>query len=429
MAETGDWERRLAERAGAATAADFRRCPSSWARLALGEAPTPQWAALQYLPEFGEVLAWRQMEIGGRSCLLLDHPQALALSASAARGLEHALQRHHRRIADAALHIEVETPPPHPIERAPIGLPPPLPGARPRLPSGQRIASGCPQTPPRGERESLFLSEALRAPVARVRGHHCPGRQTVAAGSGLLLAPDLLLSAAHVMIAADGGRCVSYRVVPGGLRFDADAPAPFGVYRAFRMQESGRGGWQVGMPRPGFGDDRLAARIQGDQAWLRLARPTQLPEATAWPLLRFGVREAPPIATRVLKVGYPRHGVYGEVRVGAPAATYGRIACARGPEAHARFALPTDLGDSGAPILLLPADQPQGRLELLSLATFTEVHAREVVETLGPHFDLHDYALALQALREEAGGAAGAQPLAFAAEDRQAARRRNDRDE
>lgn len=345
-------------------------------------------ASVQYLPALGELLAWRVLVVDSRRCVWLDWPEQRALSARQATGLERLLTAHHA--AGEALRAgrlpsaEVT---PAPLRATRPGWQP-LPAADP---GGDRASHPwCPRTPPLAQLIPVDLPERVAPLLVRVRPHRCEPGSRPAAGSGVLLSPDIGMTAAHVILTVDGQVCDRYRVVPGGRRYTDPPAAPFGMAFVSRAYLSGRGGWDATASNAPALNDDYVARTAHDHAYLLLDRAIALPPDTHWPRLRFLRSEPLPPGRRVLRAGYPSIGPVGRIAPGAAVNTYGHVACSRGDDAaYWRFSMWTSPGASGGPIWLWP-DRGQ-MVELLSLAVRSETHGEHQHETLGPRFDETDY--------------------------------------
>lgn len=354
-------------------------------------------ASLQYLPSLGQLLAWRTFAVAGGRCVLLDWPERRALSGRQALGLQRLLDQHQAAAAKVPAQAlrSADVAPLAARTRRPAWHPPPtiVAGAdRPSLPF-------CPRTAERTQQVPLELPERVAPLLLRVRPHRCVPGSRPASGSGVLLAPDLALTAAHVILTGDGRVCDRYRVIPGGRRYSEPPAAPFGLAFVSRAYLSERGGWNLAAAgAPALNDD-FVARTAHDHAWLRLDQSISLPDDTLWPRLRFvgGLRATPGL--RLLRAGYAAIGPSGRIAPGAAVNTLGEIACPREPgEAYWRFALWMGPGASGGPIWRWP---DRGQLfELLSIAVRMETHGEHQYETLGPRFDADDYWRLLRVLQQ-----------------------------
>lgn len=347
-----------------------------------GEAPADAQAQAQYLPGRGELLLWRSWELAGESCVQVDWPRPERLSPSATRALaaelraDEARRRAEVRASLPEAEVELRT-----SVFATALWPPgqvPAPGERPSLPL-------CPRVPDRAAMPTLELPDALAATVLRVRPHRCEPGSRPLAGSGVLLAPALGLTAAHVVMSPTGMVCRRYRVAPGGRRFSDPPAAPYGQSFVSRARPSGRGGWHE---EGAAASASFPARTRHDHAWLLLDDPAQLPPGTAWPRLRFGAPAATP-GTPMLSAGYPAQTPRARTAPGAMVAMWGQAGCLRGDEGGARrHALWLAPGGSGGPIWTWSGERP---LELHSLGSRVEGLPGERYETLGPALDLEDY--------------------------------------
>jgi hypothetical protein len=360
-----------------------------WVHCADGAtAAPPLEASLQYLPSVGELLAWRVFAQAAGRCLQLDWPQSRELSARQAHGLQVLLAQQQaagERVHDQAL-AGADVAPMAVRAQRPSWQPLPVVDAgtdRPSLP-------WCPRTPERRMQVPVELPEQVSPLLVRVRPHRCLAGSRPASGSGVLLSPELAVTAAHVILTDAGQVCDRYRVIPGGRRYSDPPAAPFGLAFASRAFLSERGGWNLGASgAPALNED-FVARTTHDHAWLLLDRSIELPIDTHWPRLRFVADLRPVPGSRVLRAGYAVIGPVGRIAPGSAVNTFGQIACPRSrDEPYWRFALWMGPGASGGPIWRWP-ERGQA-FELLSLAVRMETHGEHRYETLGPRFDEADY--------------------------------------
>jgi len=372
------------ERAAAGHSGAFVACPDS-------VPASSRESAIQYLPELQQLLAWRTLELPGGRCIELDWPQRRALSPQQALGLQRLLTAHDQDLLPARL---------APANVAAARVRAALTGWQsPALAESAADAPSlpwCPRTPPAAELLPVQLPETIAPLLLRVRPHRCRAGSRPLAGSGVLLSPDLALTAAHVVLTPEGQVCDRYRVVPGGRRYTDPPAAPFGMAYVSRAHLSERAGWNAGAPAAPLLDAQYAARTAHDFSWLVLDAPVRLPASLRWPRLRFGNAPTLPAGLRVLRAGYGASGPDGAVAPGAAVNLFGQSACARGPEPFRRFALWMSPGSSGGPVWRWP-DRGEP-FELASLAVRMETHGDHQFETIGPHFDQRDYQRLLSVL-------------------------------
>lgn len=366
------------ERAAGKLSADPLPCAAPTAETAT--------ASIQYLPELGQLLAWRSVEGDPRACVELDWPERRTLSARQALGLRVLLAAHDAAGGDLPAQTalaDIEA-----ADRRAARLPWLPPAALPTL-ADQPGLPWCPRTANAATQVPLQLPARVAPLLVRVRPHRCvPGARPLA-GSGVMIAPDLALTAAHVVLAPTGRICDRYRVVPGGRRYSDPPAAPYGIAYVSRAFLSERGGWRSDAAvAPELNAD-YPARTAHDHALLMLDRPIALPAAIQWPRLRYASTALAP-GLRVLGAGYASIGPLGRIAPGVAVNLYGQTACPRAEaEPYARFALWMAPGSSGGPIWRWP-DHGQP-LELLSLAVRLETLGEHQFETLGPRFDAVDY--------------------------------------
>lgn len=352
-------------------------------------------AQLQYLEPLHTLLAWRQWPMSGGWCVQLDWPEVLRLPPAASAGLQQLLSQQ----ADRRRALLSQALPRSQVGRGELRQSPPawLPAVSVPAPSGRPTLPLCPRVPALATLQPLELPSPLAATVLRVRPHRCRPGGLPMAGSGVLLAPGLALTAAHVVMTPGGMVCDRYRVVPGGRRFTDPPAAPYGMGFVSRAVLSERGGWQrdAGVAPPPNAD--YDQRTAHDYAFLLLDTPATVPADSLWPRLRFG---APPsvLAQPLLMAGYGHRAPTGPVAPGAMVSLWGQITCPRGQESYQRQALWMSAGASGGPIWHYSPARP---LELSSLGVRVETLSGDRYETLGPRFDLVDYSALLQMLARE----------------------------
>ncbi len=372
------------ERAAAGRVDGLIECPA-------GALMAPREAAIQYLPELQQLLAWRSFDHPAGRCIVLDWPVSGALTPAQAQGLRTLLARHDEAALPARL---------APADIAAARVRTPLAGwqaqAMAEPAADAPSLPWCPRTPQRAQLLPVQLPDAIAPLLLRVRPHRCRAGSRPLAGTGVLLSPDLALTAAHVVLTQQGQVCDRYRVVPGGRRYTDPPAAPYGMAYVSRAHLSERAGWNASAPGAPLLDAEYAARTAHDFSWLVLDAPVRLPDSIRWPRLRFGEAPTLPAGWRVLRAGYGVQGPGGAVAPGAAVNLFGQTACARGPEPFRRFALWMSSGSSGGPVWRWPGGGEP--FELLSLAVRMETHGEHQFETIGPHFDLRDYQRLLKVL-------------------------------
>lgn len=363
--------------------------------------PAPECAAepasgqvgeLQYMPAWRTLLAWRHWQSAGVRCVRLDWPRAQALTSAQAAELDAELAR-----MDALWRATWTPALPRAYTEAAAYRPAPPDWAATdwvHAPMPTRTLPLCPRVPSLVQMRTVELPPALAATVLRVRPLRCLAGSLPMAGSGVLLAPDLALTAAHVVMTRDGLVCDRYRVTPGGRRYSDPPTAPYGAGVVTRAVLSERGGWHVAAGAAPPPDRDYGARTAHDYSILLLETPAQLPSDTLWPRLRFGAAPGA-IGTPVLMAGYAARMPQGRAAPGALVSVFGQLGCPRGVESPVRAALWMSPGGSGGPIWNWAAEQA---LQLETLSVRLEVLAGERYEALGPRFDLKDYAWWLQQL-------------------------------
>lgn len=357
-----------------------------------GAVPADPQAELQFLPAWRTLLAWRHWRRADTRCVQLDWPRSQRLSATQIGALDAVLaqlqaqQQAAWQPALARAYTEAAPHRPEPPAWAPIDWI--------AAPAPERTLPLCPRVPALGSLRTVELPPALAATVLRVRPHRCQPGSMPMAGSGVLLAPDLALTAAHVVMTRTGMVCDRYRVTPGGRRYSDPPTAPYGAGLVSRAVLSERGGWTRAAESAPPLDRDYDSRTGHDYALLLLDAPAQLPGDTLWPRLRFAATPSP-IGTPLLHAGYAARTPQGRAAPGALIALYGQRTCARGLETPVRAALWMSPGASGGPIWTWSG---RDALQLETLAVRVEALPGERYETLGPRFDLQDYHSVLQQL-------------------------------
>jgi hypothetical protein len=354
-------------------------------------------SAVQYLPEMRDMLAWRVLQTARGPCVRLDWPQQFDLSPQQAQGLAQ-LSLPPAQLRDelaANAHPSADVRAIAERQREPFWHTRPLI----RLAADRPSLPWCPVTLPSRELLPMSLPDPLAPLALRVRPYRCKPGSRPTAGSGVLLSPDLALTAAHVVLTHEGVVCDRYRLVPGGRRYSDPPAAPFGSAMVSRAFLSERGGWHRDAAAAPDLNERFDERTGHDFSFLVLDQSAELPPDLAWPRLRFGAPLVEP-GLRVLRAGYGVIGPAGRIAPGAAVNLFGQSACTHGDEPFQRFALWMSAGASGGPIWRWPAaGQP---LELLSLAVRMETFRDDQHETLGPRFDRSDYRRLLDLLAQTA---------------------------
>ena len=353
-------------------------------------------AAVQYLSTLSNLIAWRIVTVDGGDCIALDWPEQRLLTPRQADGLLALLSE-----ADRAGELDTSTK----LQEADIE-PQAVRDASPRWLPLRHAARGtdmpslpwCPRTLAGPALIPVQLPERIAPLLLRVRPHRCRAGSRPLAGSGVLLSPDLALTAAHIVLTADGLVCDRYRVVPGGRRYTDPPASPYGMAYVSRAYLSERAGWHASAASAPLPDAQYAERTARDFAFLMLDEAIRLPANMRWPRLRFTSTATLPAGLRVMRAGYGVIGPRGRIAPGVSVNLLGQSACARGPEPFRRFAVWMSPGTSGGPIWRWP--DPGSSFELLSLAVRLETHRDHQFETLGPHFDEIDYQRLLSLLRQ-----------------------------
>lgn len=413
----------ILDAAGAGTGLQYVNCSAA------SDAPESVLeSAVQYLPDARDLLAWRVLQTARGPCVRLDWPQQIDLSPEQAQGLQRLGLPPAALAGDlgSSAYPSADVRAIRERERDPLWQTPPLI----RLAADRPSLPWCPVTLPSRELLPMSLPDPVAPLALRVRPYRCKPGSRPTAGSGVLLSPDLAMTAAHVVLTHEGVVCDRYRLVPGGRRYSEPPAAPFGTAMVSRAFLSERGGWHRDAEAPPDVNERFDERTAHDFAFLVLDQSADLPSDLAWPRLRFGASPAAP-GLRVLRAGYGVIGPAGRIAPGAAVNLFGQSACPRGAEPFQRFALWMSAGASGGPIWRWPAaGQP---LELLSLAVRMETYRDEQHETLGPSFDQTDYRRLLDLLaqtgRERAAQRAAAErkmqlPKASPTRDEEPAERR-----
>jgi hypothetical protein len=354
--------------------------------LASDPSAVPLETAIQYLPAAQALLAWRVLPGSGGPCLILDWPQQVRLSGRQAAGLQalSAAPMALRPQLRATVYPGTDVRPLKQREDTPIWRSP----AELTLAADRSSLPWCPQTLPGSQLQPVPLADSVAPLVLRVRPYRCRPGSRPTAGSGVLLSPNLALTAAHVVLTSEGLVCDRYRLVPGGRRYSDPPAAPFGTAFVSRAFLSERGGWRSDAAAAPDLNQGFGERTAHDYAFLMLDQAATLPADIAWPRLRFDAPRPAP-GMRVLRAGYGVIGPAGRIAPGGAVNLFGQYACPRGDEPFHRFALWMSPGASGGPIWRW--SDPGQAFELLSLAVRMETYRDHQHETLGPRFDQGDY--------------------------------------
>lgn len=358
---------------------------------------------------------WREVrDLSEVKCTLLDFPAPAALTAAQSLQMRQGwLEQNREEYISQALASEAA--PKGAVLVPPEGAPP-LQGIKPRtapsdalqLHAGELLGQNL-SLIRREQKQALIPTQAFLNTAVRFGAHRC---QTAVGGRGsaVLMAPMLLLTAAHVVADETGAICESYRAVPGGESYLASEPSPLGVYISAKIELSERGGWNLGqVPFPREREEvtqaQFEARTRHD--WAIVALKSSVRGAHIWPLLRFFDKPQTSLecgsqmqSRAVVKIGYPIRGLYGETRRGKAITIRGYGNCGQEQYPLARFSLFTNPGDSGAGVFVL-AKNEKAPLELRSLISVSEMRNSFAIESLGPSFDLIDYQRMLSFLQNQ----------------------------
>jgi hypothetical protein len=359
-------------------------------------------ANLRFNVKASSVWMWRVVRDNGANCTLRDFPYPKSLSRELSAQTRKTWARQNKREFF-------------------------MPAFQPEAESTTRVskASNSPRFPLR--QNSLFspkpapdtvtlpnltweMPPALANSSVRLGAHRCTNA-VAGRGSAVLVSPQLLLTAAHVVADDTGALCDAYRAVPGGRAYTENEPSPNGVYITRNIKLSGRGGWIKGnTPAVAESGGQMDKSIRHD--WAILSLKATVPNVSAWPLLRFktmhtaasncasSIKLAPSRSNQVIKIGYPLQSAFGEYRQGKPTTNIGFTSCDDRLFQVAPFALFSNVGDSGAGILAFPKDA-NSAFELRSLVSASEWRHNAQIVTLGPIFDLIDYQRILNFIQKQ----------------------------
>ena len=376
-------------------------------------------ANLRFNVQAGSVWMWREVrDLSDGTCILRDFPAPAALTAAQSLQRHESWLKQNREEYFSAL-LASEKVPNDAVLVPPEGAPPLRELKKRFLPEANTKDGDSEDSQHAGEllgqdlslirreqTQALIPTQAFLNNAVRFGAHRCQTNMG-GRGSAVLIAPMLMLTAAHVVADEAGALCEAYRAVPGGESYLASEPSPLGIYISAKVQLSERGGWNVGKPPlPGRDETSQAefeARTRHD--WAIVALKTKVRGLHVWPLLRFSKRlqtsadcQTYVQGQAIVKIGYPIRGLYGETRRGKATTNQGYGNCGSELPPLARFSLFTNPGDSGAGIFAL-AQSEYAPLELLSLVSVSEMRNSFAIESLGPSFDLIDYQHMLKILQ------------------------------
>ena len=349
-------------------------------------------ANLRFNLAAGSVWMWRVVKDAESNCTMRDFPDPTSLSPeSSAHELKMWARQNKREFFKPDMQPEAMA-----IRHLSKG------SSNPRFPLRQNALFASKPAPDFKAQSNLTweVPPALVNLGVRFGAHQC-SNAIAGRGSAVLVSPQLILTAAHVVADDSGALCDAYRAVPGGRAYTENEPSPNGVYISRNVQLSGRGGWVKGnTPAVEESGGQMDKSIRHD--WAILSLKTIVPNVSAWPLLRFttmhtsvagctsSFKRTTNVSHQVIKIGYPIQSAFGEYRLGKPTTNIGFISCNERLLQVAPFALFSNVGDSGAGILAFPNDA-NSALELRSLVSASEWRHNSQIVTLGPIFDLIDY--------------------------------------
>lgn len=356
--------------------------------------PSSQIAVVQYLPDFLServdvahegLLAWRQWSGTEGLCVYMDYPISQRLGPSQVRLLQEQMAALHRQSArelQPARRISLD---PSIYKHLPLlDLAPLSPSLG--LPSGSFACGGRRTT---AQQYFWRFAERDLSFAARLGPKSCLQNTDFAgAGSAIIVAPTLALTAAHTLTKDGATTQCRYRVIPAGGRYDQGAAQPFGAVDISQIALGRRANYWMHYTANELTEAQLHPYVAADHAYLRLA-PNKLGQSKfMWPALIFG---APAQINPVYKTGYASEALARALRpAGASLSADGLDACARSTKLSA-YSMMSFLGDSGAPIWQHPDQQAQGWLSVISIVSVSERTHESAPYTYGPRFTLALY--------------------------------------
>jgi hypothetical protein len=347
-------------------------------------------ASVQYFPALSTAIFWREFTLDhGARCVLMDYPIKAALTSAQASGLQVMAEALQRRQMQSWSAPEVPSPDrAQLLETADGRQPPPL--IRRIEPSA---LAPCAQAQRRENARAVALDPRFSAVILRIQAHECPPDTRLAgSGSGVLLTPNLALTAAHVLI-DDAGQNCTVRFSGGAKPFTDANPTPNGVRVSREIRFSGIGNWQAG-DRPRSAENASPEfRVKGDYAGILFGEAYLADALVAWPLWQTA---APDFSQtdEVILAGYPhlkRLQNDSSAPVRGLRVASGRLSCDHDPPAFWRIAATIAPGDSGGPIMLLPAPFGLPQWRVMSIISTAETYGENRMHVLGTRFDLTMY--------------------------------------
>jgi hypothetical protein len=361
------------------------------AASAQGSTQAREFAYVHYFSDQHSVIAWRVLHSESGTTFEMDFPEQRTLSDAEAKQLQTNLQISQKRFSQSLGSYRI----------ADMQL-----KADPRATQFDSLTQK-PKTPVLGVCSAIDFSprrlDFARSPptprfVARMRIASCPPKTEFAGvGTAFFIAPELAMTAAHVVIDGDTAQYCDYLLTPGANSQKEDLVQPYG-HRKARVQRLGREGLKL--DSLALEGEISAAHINADWAILSVDASADDAQVQAWPVLVFSDADNFGSIGRVIKTGYPRGNMTRALRpAGASLSAIGFTLCT-GERSTQAFALLADFGDSGSPIWTLPEDHPQEWAQIVSILAVSESWG-SVPRAFGPNMSMRMYRAIVAALQSK----------------------------
>jgi hypothetical protein len=366
----------------------FALSTASTSAATTAQKETREFAYVHYFSDQRSVIAWRVLHSENGTIFEMDFPEQRTLSDAEAKQLQADLQASQRRFSQSLGSYRI----------ADMQI-----KADPRATQFDSLVQK-PKTPILGVCSAIDFSprrlDFMRSPptprfVARMRIAQCPPAiEFAGVGTAFFIAPELAMTAAHVVIDDGTLQYCDYLLTPGANSQKEDLVQPYG-HRKARVKRLGREG-QI-LDSLALEGEISAAHINADWAILSVEALATDAQVQAWPILVFSDSDNFGSIGRVIKTGYPRGSMTRALRpAGASLSALGFSLCS-GERSTQAFALLADFGDSGSPIWTLPEDHPQEWGQIVSILAVSESWG-SVPRAFGPNMSMRMYRAILATL-------------------------------